>query len=180
MAASVSTTRLTIEQFESVYGEEKPAYEYWDGIAIQKPMPTIFHSLLQIVLETLLHVRGLIAAVEVRIKLDPTKEPVPDVIAGERLQAPYPKRPMPIVVEILSPGDSLQQVRRKCQFYADQQIPGIYVFDPEDRTSDRWNAARKALEPVNAIEIPGQTQLPVSEIWSALDERLKLVDFDET
>lgn len=180
MAVNVSSTPLTIEQFERLYGEEKPAYEYWDGIAIQKPMPTLLHSFLQFVLQTLFIQRGLAAGGEVRVKIHPTREPVPDVIAGERLQAPYPKKPMPIVVEILSPGDSLQQVRRKCQFYAAQQIPGIYVFDPEDRTSDRWNAARKALEPVTAIEIPGQAPLLVSEIWSALDERLKLVDFDES
>ena len=178
MAASPSTSALTIEEFERLYGGETPAYEYWDGLAIQKPVPTVLHSLLQFVLQTLLKQRGLAAASEVRIKVNPTKEPVPDVIAGHRPRAPYPDKPMAIVIEVLSPSDTVQRIRRKCRFYAAQGIPGIYVFDPEDRTSERWSEADNALLPVTAIEIPGQMPLPVSEIWAALDEEMKQWDFE--
>ena len=178
MAASLSIPALTLEEFERLYGGETPAYEYWDGLAIQKPVPTVLHSLLQFVLQVLLRQRGLAAAAEVRIKLNPTKEPVPDVIAGHRPRAPYPDQPMAIVIEVLSPDDTVQRVRRKCRFYAAQGIPGIYVFDPEDRTAERWSEADNALLPVTAIEIPGQTPLLVSDIWAALDEEMKQWDFE--
>jgi len=178
MAASLSIAALTLEEFERLYGSETPAYEYWDGLAIQKPVPTVLHSLLQFVLQVLLRQRGLAAAAEVRIKLNPAKEPVPDVIAGHRPRAPYPDQPMAIVIEVLSPDDTVQRVRRKCRFYAAQGIPGIYVFDPEDRTAERWSEADNALLPVTAIEIPGQTPLLVSDIWAALDEEMKQWDFE--
>ena len=180
MAASFSTPPLTIEEFERLYGGETPAYEYWDGVAIQKPVPTVLESLLQFVLQTLLRQKGLAAAAEVRIKINPTKEPVPDVIAGHRPRAPYPDKPMAIVIEVLSPDDTVQRVRRKCRFYAAQGIPGIYVFDPEDRTAERWSEADRALLPVTAIEIPGQTPLPVSEIWASLDKEMEQWDFKDS
>ncbi len=180
MAASFSTFALTVEEFDRLYGGETPAYEYWDGLAIQKPVPTVLHSLLQFVLQTLLKQKGLVAAAEVRIKLNPTKEPVPDVIASHRPRAPYPTEPMAIVIEVLLPSDTVQHVRRKCRFYAAQGISGIYVFDPEDRTAERWSKADHALLPVTAIEIPGRTPLPVSEIWAALDEEVKQWDFKDS
>jgi Uma2 family endonuclease len=132
------------------------------------------------VLQALLKQRGLAAAAEVRIKINPTKEPVPDVIAGHRLRALYPKVPMAIVIEVLSPDDTVQRVRRKCRFYAAQNIPGIYVFDPEDRTAERWSEADNALLPVTALEIPGQNPLPVSEIWAALDKEMEQWDFESS
>src|SRR5438105_4068914 len=94
---------LTIKEFERLYGGEAPTYEYWDGLAIQKPASTVLHSLLQFVLQVLLKQRGLAAAADVRIKVNPTKEPVPDVVAGHRPRAPYPDKPMTIVIEVLSP-----------------------------------------------------------------------------
>jgi Uma2 family endonuclease len=145
MAVGPATPALTMEEFERLYGGETPAYEYWDGLAIQKPVPTVLHSWLQFVLQVLLKQKGLAAAAEVRIKVNPTKEPVPDVIAGHRPRAPYPDKPVEIVMEVLSPDDTVQRLRRKCRFYAAQQIPGIYVFDPEDRTSERWSSADNAL-----------------------------------
>lgn len=160
MAASLSTPVLTIEEFERLYGGETPAYEYWDGLAIQKPVPTLLHSLLQFVLQVLLKQKGLAAAAEVRIKLNSIREPVPDVIAVRRPRAPYPDKPMAIVIEILSPDDTVQRIHRKCRFYAAQGIPGIYVFDPEDRTAERWSEPDNALLPVAALEIPGQPPCP--------------------
>lgn len=51
---TVSLTRiLTIEEFlELPYIEESPAWEYIDGVAMQKPMPKTRHLLLQMRLLT--------------------------------------------------------------------------------------------------------------------------------
>lgn len=47
MTASLTST-LTIEDFLKLpYIEESPAWEYVNGIAIQKPMPKVRHSILQ-------------------------------------------------------------------------------------------------------------------------------------
>jgi Uma2 family endonuclease len=43
-----STQILTLEEFlKSPYIEESPAWEYVDGVAMQKPMPKTRHSILQ-------------------------------------------------------------------------------------------------------------------------------------
>jgi Uma2 family endonuclease len=176
MAAGVVPNPLTIEEFDRLYGDEKPYYEYWDGQAIQKPVPTLLHSLLQTILIKILRECGLLATGEVRIKLDPQKQPLPDVIADERLQHPYPTKPFAIAIEVLSPDDRMQRILRNCRFYA-ARIPYIYVFDPEDRTAERWNVSRGALEPIDEVEVPNRPAIPVRVIWAALDEELKRVDF---
>lgn len=45
---SASLTKITLKEFLNLpYLEESPAWEYVDGIAIQKPMPKTRHSILQ-------------------------------------------------------------------------------------------------------------------------------------
>jgi|ERR1035438_3553651 Uma2 family endonuclease len=177
MAAGVVQNPLTLEEFDRLYGDEKPYYEYWNGQAIQKPMPTLLHSLLQFVLMKIFRDWGMTAGAEVRIKLSQEKQPLPDVISDERLQHPYPTKPFAIAVEILSPDDKMQRILRKCRFYAEQGIGYIYVFDPEDRTAQRWNAVSASLESVAEIEVPNRSPIPVLTIWKALDEELKQTDF---
>jgi Uma2 family endonuclease len=176
MAAGVPNL-LTLEAFDRLYGDQKPYYEYWDGQALQKPTPTFLHSLLQFILMQLFWEHGLAAGAEVRIKLSPDKQPLPDVICDERLEHPYPTKPFAIAVEILSPEDSMQRMLRKCRFYAEQGIRYIYVFDPEDRSAQRWNVSTAALESITEIELPNRPAIPMHVIWRALDEKLKSVDF---
>ena len=176
MAANVLGNPLTLEEFDRLYGDEKPYYEFWDGQALQKPMPTLLHSLLQLVLINLLRKVGLAAAGEVRIKLDPAKQPLPDVIAGARLQHPYPTKAFDVAIEILSPDDRMQRIARKCRFYAEAGIPYIYVFDPEDRTAQRWRQGEQVLETIDSLQIGNRQGIAVLDIWAALDKELQQVD----
>ncbi|MBV8709970.1 MAG: Uma2 family endonuclease [Acidobacteriaceae bacterium] len=180
MAASPQTGYLTLEEFDRLYSDEKPYYEYWDGQAIQKPMPTLLHSLLQLVLLNLLSEIGLISGGEVRLKLSQTKQPLPDVIAGSRLQHPYPTKPFAVAIEILSPDDRMQRVLRKCRFLSEHGIPYVYVFDPEDRTAQRWNHDKGILENIEALQSGDGPDIPVARIWEALDQKLAKVDFSDT
>ena len=177
MTAGVVQNPLTLEEFDRLYGDEKPYYEYSNGEAIQKPLPTLLHSSMQFVLMKIFRDWGMTAGAEVRIKLNQDKQPLPDVISDERLQHPCPTRPFAIAVEILSPDDKMQRILRKCRFYAEQGISYIYVFDPEDRTAQRWNAVSASLESVAEIEVPNRPAIPVLTIWNALDEELKQTDF---
>jgi len=105
MAARSQTGYLTLEEFDRLYSGEKPYHEYWDGQAIQKPMPTVLHSLQQWVLINLLREVGLVAGGEIRLKLSQTRQPLPDVIAGNRLQHPYLTKPFAVAIEWLESGD---------------------------------------------------------------------------
>ncbi len=74
---------LSLEDFHERYAGEKPYFEYWDGESVQKSRPTLLHSLIQKILVLLLAAMGFDSGFEVTIRLDPTYEPIPDVIAAE-------------------------------------------------------------------------------------------------
>ena len=182
IASSVVSTVAYTSDLETVrrsHIDEKPYYEYWDGQAIQKPAPSVLHSLLQVILINLLRETGLISAGEVRLQLNRTRQPIPDVIAGNRLQHPYPTKPFAVAIEILSPDDRMQRLLRRCRFLSEQGIPYIYVFDPEDRTAQRWSHEKEMLENVEWLESGDWPSIPVGRIWNALDQELDRVDFSD-
>ncbi len=159
--------KLTVDEFERQYGCEKPYYEYWHGEAIQKSMPTSLHGLLQSILMALLWQAGFKAASEVKLKIDPEFQLIPDVIAShDRFELPYPTRSVEIVVEILSHDDPMSRVLTKCRMYQSWGFEQIYVLDPEDRRVFRWTEHR--LEEVGEF-----ASIPVDRIWAALDAALQ-------
>jgi Uma2 family endonuclease len=96
---------LSLEEFHSLYDDAKPAYEYWYGTAVQKPMPPVLHGLVQFVLMTLLERAGWNPSSEVRLKVVSDAEPVPDVIAVRgRFKGQYPTAAPELCVEIMSRG----------------------------------------------------------------------------
>jgi Uma2 family endonuclease len=80
---AVAERKLSLQDFHERYPGEKPYFEYWDGEAVQKSMPTRLHSLIQKILLQLLDAMGFDSGPEVTLKLDPACEPIPDVIATE-------------------------------------------------------------------------------------------------
>jgi Uma2 family endonuclease len=110
----VAGRKLTKEEFHTRYDGEEPYYEYWDGEVEQKATPKSIHGLVQKLLTRLLDDLGYESACEVEIHLDPSYEPVPDVIAAEgALENPYPTKPFEVVIEILSPDDQFSRVPRQ-------------------------------------------------------------------
>ena len=115
---------------------EKPYFEYWDGEAVQKSLPTGLHSIIQKILVQLLDALGYMAGGEVTLKLDRTFQPIPDVIAVEGSFGDlYPTEPFEVVIEILSPDDLFSRVLRKCRRYEAWGIRQVIVVDPKARLS---------------------------------------------
>jgi len=85
---------LSLQQFEQAYGDEKPYYEYWFGEAIQKSMPISLHGSTQILVGRLIFARGWKVASEVRLKLSPFANPIPDLVADPSpIESPFPTKP---------------------------------------------------------------------------------------
>src|SRR5579859_6389441 len=74
--AAVDERKLSLEEFHSRYDGEKPYFEYWDGEAVQKSMPTRLHALIQQILLKLLIALGYDSGPEITLKLDPAYEPI--------------------------------------------------------------------------------------------------------
>ena len=159
--------RLSLTEFQLKYGHSERAYEYWYGAAIPKAMPTWIHAFLQRLISHFLIELGYKAGPEVDLRIDPDAIPRPDIIATRgKLEHPYPTRAVELVVEILSPGDSMSYVLEKCIAYQRWGFELIYVVDPDNRKVYRWTG--QALEIVTDL-----ASIPVDKIWAGLDEALQ-------
>src|SRR6185312_12532459 len=108
---AVAERKLSLQEFHERYDGEKPYFEYWNGEAVQKSMPTRLHALIEEILVRLLRAMGYDPGNEITLKLDSAYELIPDVIAAEgELSDPYPTEPFEIAIEILSPNDSFSRV----------------------------------------------------------------------
>ncbi len=109
---------------------------------------------------------GYKAGSEVKLNIDPSFHPVPDVIATRgRIEQPYPTTAVEIVIEILSGGDPMPRMLTKCRTYRNWGFQNVYVVDPEDRMLFCW--VGDGLQ-----EVDRMVSLPVGRIWSALDKEL--------
>jgi Uma2 family endonuclease len=138
----IASQKITLARFRELYVEEKPYYELLDGEPVQKAFATFAHSYLQMVLAVMLKESGFRPLIELTLAISETWEPVPDVVGdlGPPPDGPYPTRPVPVVIEILSPSDPFTRVVAKCRRYAEWGVRDILVFDPIGREAWSWDA----------------------------------------
>jgi len=162
---------LTVEEFRERYAGEKPYFEYWFGEAIQKPVPTWLHSLLQQILGELFTQAGYKSGPELELRIDPEWQPKPDVAAALFVEQPYPTKPIDVVAEVLSPEDRMQLVYRKCREYERIGIGAIFVLDGEYKEVWEWSRQTHNLERVDQLVLPNGVFIAVQRIWDELDRR---------
>jgi Uma2 family endonuclease len=164
---------LSFQQFQQTFGYEKPCYEYWFGEAIQKSMPTSLHGSTQILLGMLLFSRGWKAASEVRLRLSPYANPVPDLVADPKpIESPFPTKPFALCIEILAPSDDLRRLFQKCAHYLDWGIQTVWIIDPDQRKAYCMRHANP--EPAqlflsDSLTAESGLVLPLREIFEQLD-----------
>ncbi len=96
---------------------------------------------MQFIIATLLERAGWNTSLEVRLKVAPDAEPVPDVIAVQgKFKGPYPTSAPELCVEILSPGDTLPKTLEKAKRYISWGSQCVWMIDPEKRTA--WTLSR--------------------------------------
>jgi Uma2 family endonuclease len=138
------TTKISFEHFMRAPGT-KPASEWACGEVVQKPMPTVPHSMIQgyfiLTLGPFLHRTGIgWIFPELRCIFGPTGRErifVPDLvyIARERLPSEqYLYAPPDLAIEILSPEQPMARFSDKIQFYLLNGVRLVRVIDPIDRT----------------------------------------------
>ncbi len=135
---STFTSSVSVDEYLSA--SFKPACEYIDGILRRKPIPTKLHALVQFLLVTLLRKQGFEALAEVSVRVSATKFLIPDVIADLQIEDPYPTRPVPLCVEILSLEDRLSAAFAKCEEYHAWGVPYCWIIDPIKRTAWEYHA----------------------------------------
>ena len=106
-SVAASTTLIPVEEY--LKASYKPACDYIDGVLRQKPMPTFKHGKMELRASNLINESevGFEATPELTVRLSDRKYLVPDVAVQRisELQQPYPREPIHLCIEILSPED---------------------------------------------------------------------------
>jgi Uma2 family endonuclease len=139
-----TATRLTLDEFLALE-DTKPYHEYVCGEVIAKPMPKRRHAFIQIflgglLLQFLARTKLGRAGTEWRCILGPPgkeRAPIPDLmyVAQHRLTEDEDFYGAPdLVVEIISPGQSIARLMEKLQFYLRHGVRMVWLIDPAERT----------------------------------------------
>jgi len=124
----------------------------------------------------LLEAAGWNTASEVRLKVVPEAEPVPDLIAIRgKYRGRYPAAAPELCVEILSPGDSLKWSLQKAARYIQWGAECVWIIDPEKRTA--WTLLKDSPEPRSiphdgALKV-GETTIGLPALFAEIDERIE-------
>jgi Uma2 family endonuclease len=132
-----TATQVPLETY--LHTDYQPDREYVDGEVRERNLGEKEHARLQkLVLRYFLSLedRGTLSVFpELRVQVSPTRFRVPDltVLRADAPDEQIITHPPLIVVEILSPGDSLLGMREKIEDYLAFGIPNIWIVDPSDR-----------------------------------------------
>ena len=132
-----ATTLVPLETY--LHTAYRPDCDYVDGEVKERNMGEKDHARLQkLILRFFLAIedQGLLSVFpELRVQVSPTRFRVPDITVL-RADAPDEQiitHPPLIVIEVLSPSDSLLVMREKITDYLNFGIPNIWIVDPSDR-----------------------------------------------
>jgi Uma2 family endonuclease len=136
---TLSAQTLTLHEFlQSPNIEESPAWEFFNQVTTQKPMPTLYHSRLQ---------KRLVAAIdnskstyeafpELRCNLSQNSI-VPDITVIERARIPAANQAISgapnWMIEILSPDQRMTKVVTKIQACLEQGMQLGWLIDVEEQ-----------------------------------------------
>jgi Uma2 family endonuclease len=129
-------TGISIPIEEYLHTTYEPDVEYVDGVLLERSVGERRHSLLQAIISRVLGLReaerGFEAFVEQRIVIQPGRRyRVPDICAKAVPYDPVPVLERPdLIIEILSPDDTLTEAADKCAEYYRAGIPAIWLADP--------------------------------------------------
>lgn len=134
-------TRLTLDEFLALPGIDERRLELIDGEVYEKVSPRWGHGFVAGELYALFRDQGH-ASVEPRAVIPPTgtleaTSPIPDF--AFYLEAPpgpmeWMTRPPDLLVEILSPGQRLPDIRAKLDAYLGFGVPEVWVVDLSERS----------------------------------------------
>jgi Uma2 family endonuclease len=137
-----TTTHVPVEVY--LRSSYEPDAEYVDGKIEERPMGEREHALWQkaILKWFWQHEKewGVEVLQELRVQVAATRYRVPDVIVLDRSQPSEEviTHPPLAVLEILSPEDTLQRLKRRLEDYRIMGIEEIRVIDPQDSAFYRY------------------------------------------
>lgn len=151
VTSAMATTGISLEEYLRTVPD--PDVEYIDGFLKERPVVFSIHGLLQLEIGMWFNNHrkewNVRAAVEVRTQVAKDRVRIPDVVvdAARKWPAILTSPPM-IVIEILSPSDSMIELEQKCDEYSAMGIANVWVINPEKRSGrtcrqGNWTETRR-------------------------------------
>lgn len=182
---AVTSTPLTLERFLQL-PEEEPALEFADGAVSQKVSPKGKHSALQVALVRRLEEAGRSnkaarAFTELRTTFAGASR-VPDIAVYRWDRIPVDAsgqvanefiEPPDIVIEIVSPEQSVNALVRRCLWYVANGVRVALLVDPTDESvlffrPDRPAGAWHGSDRVDVSDVLPDFELAVDELFASL------------
>jgi Uma2 family endonuclease len=164
---------LTVEEYLST--SYSPDCEYENGAVVERNLGEIEHSFLQAILSTIFTVNseawGVFALSEQRVQISSDRFYVPDlcVLRVGQWEKVVTTPPL-IVVEILSPDDTLRHAEEKAREYARFGVPHVWIIDPYSRVAYRGTAAELERVPTGDLTVPDTPiEVRTNELFARLD-----------
>lgn len=164
---------------EYLNSDFQPDREFNDGVIEERNLGEFEHSFLQINLGTIFTVHiddwGVFGLTEQRVQLSPKRCLIPDVAVLRMGTQREPVLTLPplIVIEIMSPKDSINEAHKKVKEYLDFGVENVWVIDPGGRRKRAvYQGRRIGLELISSgqLTVPGTPILvEVHEIFDKLD-----------
>ncbi len=165
---------ISVEEYLSTAYE--PDCEYDDGVIVERNLGEFEHSFLQALLATLFTVNmdnwGVFGLTEQRVQIKPRRFLVPDVCVL-RVGSPRERiltSPPLIVLEILSPEDTIRRATAKAAEYLEFGVEHVWVIDPSARVAYLGTQAGLQLVPSGELAVAGTPILVrIGELFAKLD-----------
>jgi len=153
-----------------------PDCEYDDGVVVERNLGEFEHSFLQTLLATLftnnMDSWGVFGLTEQRVQIKPRRFLVPDVCVL-RVGSPREKvltRPPLIVLEIMSPEDTVRRASVKAIEYLDFGVEYVWIVDPSARVAYSGTLTGLELVPSGVLSVPETPILVrIGELFEKLD-----------
>ncbi|HUE20514.1 MAG TPA: Uma2 family endonuclease [Bryobacteraceae bacterium] len=177
MAVAPTIPRISAEEYlNSGY---HPEMEYVDGVLVERAVPTVAHSLLQLILCVYLD------ALRTKFEFEPLPEVRAQIIEGARYRVPDVMLcpvPLPagkivdtipwVVIEILSPDDRLSEQLARFRDYKQIGVLHMVLLDPEELTAYRFENRALIEAPLTSLTLPtGDLPFDTEDLFRRLVER---------
>ena len=130
---------VSVEEYLSTAYE--PDCEYDDGVVVERNLGEFEHSFLQTILGTIftnnMDQWGVFGLTEQRVQISPSRFLVPDVCVlsvGGTTEDILSHPPL-IVIEIMSPEDTMRRTAKKAAEYLEFGVEHVWVIDPIARVA---------------------------------------------
>jgi len=169
-------TLATVSVEEYLHTTYEPDREYVNGQLVERHVGEYFHSLMQLMIGSLLRLRSrerrfrVFTEQRVSVSAEPRYR-IPDVCVKALPHAVTPVLERPeLVVEILSPDDTVSEMLVKVADYLHAGIPHVWIVDPYRRTvveADR-QGTRAAANLTVRTDLVGEVDF--APLFAELDE----------